>query len=162
MTEIQVSGAFGGFMRIGASVFAFFIIGLDIPLFSVLTRYNLVNSGLCSECLANTLVVYIPWALSWLLYQGNDVASLLSWGGVLFTSFVAFILPLALAFHILQRYDAEGSIQVYGRWFTSKSAQKWTLILLLLVASLAVVVAICGLSYSLLAVFVNWRRLASS
>jgi len=133
-------------MRIGASIFAFFIIGLDIPLFSVLTRYNLVNSGLCSECVANTLVVYIPWALSWLFYKGDNVASLLSWGGVLFTSFVAFILPLALALFSLQREDAEGSINVYGRCLKSKFAQKWTLILLLVVASLAVVVAICGLA----------------
>lgn len=37
-----------------------FIIGLDIPLFCVLTGYNLTHSGLCSEWFANLIVVWIP------------------------------------------------------------------------------------------------------
>ena len=142
----MVSGAFGDLMRVGASIFAFFIIGLDIPLFSVLTRYNLVNSGLCSPWVANTLVVYIPWGLSWLFYQGNDIATLLSWGGVLFTSFVSFILPLAVAFYILLRHESPGSIRVYGTYLTSKKALTVSLIVLLLMATVAVIVAIWGLS----------------
>ena len=142
----MVSGAFGDLMRVGASIFAFFIIGLDIPLFSVLTRYNLVNSGLCTPWVANTLVVYIPWGLSWLFYQGNDIATLLSWGGVLFTSFVSFILPLALGLYILVTHENPGSIQVYGSYLTSKKALIVSLIVLLLMASVAVMVAILGLS----------------
>jgi hypothetical protein len=140
----MVSGAFGNAMRIGASIFAFFIIGLDIPLFSVLTRYNLVNSGLCSKPLANTLVVYIPWGVSWLFYQGNDIADLLAWGGVLFISFVAFILPLTLALYTLTPYETKGSITVgcsQAKW-----ARTWSLIVLLSSASFAVAVAIWGLA----------------
>jgi hypothetical protein len=142
--EPMVSGAFGNAMRIGASIFAFFIIGLDIPLFSVLTRYNLVNSGLVSKPVANMLVIYIPWGLSWMFYQGNDIADLLSWGGVLFTSVVAFILPLALALYTLLRCDVEGSIKVgfsQALW-----ARKWSLIVLLCSAIFAVTAAIWGLA----------------
>ena len=61
MLEPMVSGAYGGGLQIMGSFFAFFIIGLDIPLFSVLTRYNLVHSGMCSNQMANLVVVWIPW-----------------------------------------------------------------------------------------------------
>lgn len=99
----MTSGAFGTPLRIGASIFAFFIIGLDIPLFAVLTRYNLVNSGLCSTRVANVFVVYLPWSLSWLFYQGSAVSELLAWGGILFTGALAFLLPLYLAIRVLRQ-----------------------------------------------------------
>lgn len=141
-----VSGAFGKPLRIGASLFAFIIIGLDIPLFSVLTRYNLVNSGLCSERLANWLVVYIPWGLSWIFYQGSAIATLLSWGGVLFTSAVAFILPLALALYMLI-YEADilGTIDVYDKAISSQSGKKRAVVILLVTAIASVVYAFVGL-----------------
>jgi len=114
MLEPMVSGAYGGGMQIAASLFAFFIIGLDIPLFSVLARYNLTNSGLFSESTANLMVVWIPWFSSWILYQGDSIGQLLNWCGVLFTSAVAFILPLYLALRVLVGTDENGSIHVYG------------------------------------------------
>lgn len=141
-----VSGAFGTPLRIGASFFAFIIIGLDIPLFSVLTRYNLVKSGLCTERVANWLVVYIPWGLSWTFYQGNAIADLLSWGGVMFTSLVAFILPLALALYTLVYYpDVHGAIAVYGRLIQSNIGKRISVSALLIVAIVSVGYAIQGL-----------------
>jgi len=141
-----VSGAFGKPLRIGASLFAFIIIGLDIPLFSVLTRYNLVNSGLCSERLANWLVVYIPWGLSWVFYQGSSIASLLSWGGVLFTSAVAFILPLALSLYLLTyKADLVGAIDVYGQVIQTQTGKKRVVIVLLVTAFASVAYAFVGL-----------------
>jgi hypothetical protein len=65
-----------------------------IPLFSVLTRYNLTHSGLCSERTANRLVVWIPWLLFWLFYQGETIGELLSWGGAFLTSTIAFYLAV--------------------------------------------------------------------
>jgi amino acid permease len=43
MLEPMVSGAYGKGLQLTGSLFAFVIIGLDIPLFSVLCRYNLVS-----------------------------------------------------------------------------------------------------------------------
>jgi hypothetical protein len=142
-----VSGAFGVPLRISASFFAFIIIGLDIPLFSVLTRYNLVNSGLCNETLANWLVVYIPWGISWTFYQGTAVSSLLAWGGVLFTSLVAFILPLALSLYtLLYRVgDEDGSVDVYGGFIRSIQGKKRALWALLVTAIFGVIYSIIGL-----------------
>jgi hypothetical protein len=141
-----VSGAFGTPLRIGASFFAFVIIGLDIPLFSVLTRYNLVNSGLCSKSMANILVVYIPWALSWAFYQGNAIADLLSWGGVFFTSAIAFILPLMLALYMLIKSRGnQGTVNVYCGLIQSRYAKIISVFGLLVMAMLSVGYAIKGL-----------------
>ena len=144
MLESMMSGAFGTSMQLGASFFAFMIVGLGIPLFSVLTRMNLTGSGLCSERFGNILAVYLPFGVAWLLYQGEAVTELLSWGGVMFTSIVAFILPLLLALHTVLEFESKGSIQVYFGFFTSKWSQVVSLVVLLVVAVISVVVAVLG------------------
>lgn len=80
-----------------------------------------------------------------MLYQGDSVKQLLAWGGVFFTSVVAFILPLLLALHTVLGYAAKGSIQIYGGWFESPKSQRNALIILLGLACLSVVCAIIGL-----------------
>jgi hypothetical protein len=143
MLSPMVSGAYGEGIQIAGSMFAFFIIGLDIPLFCVLTRYNLTHSGLCTERWANVLVVWIPWMTSWIFYQGDAIKELLDWGGVLFTSVVAFLLPLYLALRVLKTTDRVGSIHVYGRPVSGQNQIK-SLYVLLLVAVVAVICAIGG------------------
>lgn len=154
MLESLMSGfLFGTSMQLGASLFAFMIIGLGIPLFSVLTRMNLVGSGLVSHQVGNALAVYWPWSISWMLYQGKAVTQLLSWGGVLFTSAVAFLLPLVLTLHTVLDYDTiQGSIQVYGggasqRFLSSKRNQVVALVVLLTLAVLSVSAALVGQFY---------------
>jgi hypothetical protein len=105
MLAPMVSGAFGAGIQAASSLFCFFIIGLDIPLFCVLTRYNLSKLLPGRPTLVNALVVYIPWGLSWVLYQGDAIGTLLDWGGVLLTSAIAFLLPLYLAYRVLLYTD---------------------------------------------------------
>jgi hypothetical protein len=144
----MTSGAFGTPLRIGASIFAYFIIGLDIPLFAVLTRYNLVNSGLCSTRLANILVVYLPWSLSWLFYQGSAISELLTWGGILFTGMLAFLLPLYLAVRVLDSTSGEnyvpGSVDVYLGLVKTQVAERRVTITILILALFCVLGAIVG------------------
>jgi hypothetical protein len=140
----MMSGAFGTAMQLSASIFAFCIIGLGIPLFSVLTRLNLTGSGMFTRSGANVLAVYLPFAASWLMYDGAAVTKLLAWGGVVFTSFVAFVLPVALALHAVKKFDNEGSISVYWGYFTSKRAELNSLRVLLFFAIAAIVAAIVG------------------
>ena len=70
MLASLMSGAYGLPIQIGASIFAFFIIGWGIPLFSVLARLNLIGSGgeyqqpLCSRFTANIFAVYAPFGVS--------------------------------------------------------------------------------------------------
>lgn len=148
MLESMESGVHGVGLQIGASIFAFFIIGLGIPLFSVLTRMSLTGSGLCSKPVANILAVYLPFSVGWLLYKGEAVKDLLSWGGVICTSLIAFMLPLLVALHTVEEYDYHGSIDVYSRYFpilqNSKRAQTHALRVLLVLAVLSIIAAIIG------------------
>ena len=144
MLESMMSGAFGTMLSLGASLFAFAIVGLGIPLFSVLTRLNLTGSGLCSLRTGNMLAVYGPFAAAWMLYAGKAITKLLSWGGIIFTSLVAFILPLILSIYVVRTNDAVGSILVYGGWYKTKAAQLTTLYVLITFACLSIFVAILG------------------
>lgn len=145
LLDPMVSGAFGPGVQVAASVFAFFIIGLDIPLFSVLTRYNLTHSGLCSVNLSNWLVVWLPWGIGWAFYAGDSIGMLLSWGGVLLLSSVAFLLPLFLAYRTLKTKPEEaGAVEVYGPFLKTPKEQKVALRFLLVTATVSVVIAILG------------------
>lgn len=145
MLESLMSGVFGPTMQLTASIFAFFIVGLGCPLFSVLSRMNLEGSGLVSHSTANGLAVYLPFLTSWLFYQGDAITQLLSWGGIIFTSLIAFILPLLLALHTLDVTDDKGAVDVYSPFrIASMRSQKTTLKVFLLMAALAIIAAIFG------------------
>jgi len=149
MLESMMSGVFGMQMEVSASIFAFFIIGLGCPLFSVLCRLNLTGSGLVSHRTGNILAVYLPFSLSWLFYQGEALTKLLSWGGIMFTSLVAFILPLLVSIYSLHVSDVEGAIAVYGEsqqgpTKLSKETQKILLYILLTISMVSITAAITG------------------
>uniref|UniRef100_A0A7S2LQG8 Amino acid transporter transmembrane domain-containing protein n=1 Tax=Leptocylindrus danicus TaxID=163516 RepID=A0A7S2LQG8_9STRA len=97
--SVLSSGNMGPVASIFASMFTFFIVGLGIPLFSVLIRLNLVGSGFCSERVGQHLTTTLPWAISWILYQGEFVQILMSWGGILM-SLIVFVAPLYLACNV--------------------------------------------------------------
>lgn len=146
MLESMMSGAYGTSLQLGASLFAFVIIGLGIPLFSVLVRLNLSSKGTCSEWTSKVLAVYLPFAASWFFGNGSAVTKLLSWGGVIFTGLVAFILPLVLALYTTtyQDEDNPGYIAVYGSWFQDKASHATSLRALLVLVVLSVMVALGG------------------
>jgi len=159
--ESIMSGALGLPTQIGSSIFAFFIVGLNIPLFSILARLSLTGGGnenrdnsignqFCSVPVANILSVYLPFGFSWLFYQGSMVTILLSWGGMIFTSLVSFLLPLALALYVVTNKfeDFKGSVKVYP-WhlndiLSSKESQIHALRVLLCMSIVLVATAIAG------------------
>jgi len=144
MLQSMMSGVFGKFTEISSMVFAFFIIGLGIPLFSVLTRLNLTGSGLCNDFTANILAVYFPWGTAWLLYTGGKTTALLGWGGIFFSSIIVFIAPLALALRVVKQSDIQGSVAVYGKYFQEHSQQASVLIALLFASVISIVLAVFG------------------
>ena len=107
---------------------------------------NLTGSGLVSHQVGNILAVYLPFSLSWLFYQGDAITELLSWGGIMFTSLVAFILPLLISIHALDTTEKEGVIAVYGEKYSSmsKKTHKILLNILLATAALSILAAIIG------------------
>jgi hypothetical protein len=144
MLQSMMSGAFGELTEVCSMVFTFFIIGLGIPLFSVLTRLNLTGSGLCTERNANLLAIYLPWGTAWMLYSGGKTTALLGWGGIFFTSIIVFIAPLALALHVVLESKTKGSVAVYGPYLQGKRAQEVALFVLLGASVLSIILAVIG------------------
>jgi hypothetical protein len=143
MLESMLSGALGPWIQVGASIFEFYIVGLSVPLYSVVNRLNIMSNGV-SMTTGNLLAVFLPFAMSWFLYDGGAVAKLLAWGGVIFTSAIAFILPIAIALHVATKYGYEGSVVVYFGYIRTVAAEITTLRIMMVMATLSVILAVIG------------------
>ncbi|CAK0875004.1 unnamed protein product [Prorocentrum cordatum] len=77
----------------------------SIPVFSILTRYNLVQSGL-SDGMATFIAVVVPWILSIAFYTGSGFNSISEIGGLATSSVINFIVPAAL-YASARRYASE-------------------------------------------------------
>ena len=95
------------FTRVCGGAFAFAIIGLGIPIFCVLMRYNLVSGG-CNVALATLVAGALPWAASWLVYRGHGIVAVLSWSGLILNSIVDFMLPMCAALATMDTGGAKG------------------------------------------------------
>ncbi len=80
-------------VRLGGGIFAFAIIGLGVPVYCVLMRYNLRAGGL-SEFWSHILAGAGPWAVSWLVYRGHGILEVLSWSGLILNAGIDFIAPM--------------------------------------------------------------------
>ena len=63
---------------------------------------------------------------------------------MIFTSLIAFILPIALTLHVNKVSDKKGSVDVYFGFFKGKRAELLSLRILLFCAVSAILVAIIG------------------
>ncbi|KNC54154.1 uncharacterized protein AMSG_09933 [Thecamonas trahens ATCC 50062] len=79
-----------------AYIFSLAVIGLGIPLFSIVIRYNLYVSKVCGAKMASFLGVILPWLISWPLYSGNGFELFVAWSSLIVNSFINFGLPMLL------------------------------------------------------------------
>ncbi|KAJ8609829.1 hypothetical protein CTAYLR_008135 [Chrysophaeum taylorii] len=104
--------------RICGGLFAYAIIGLGIPIFCVLMRYNLVAGNVCPPRAATFVSAWLPWCLSFMVYRGHGILALLSWSGLVLNSLVDFILPMLAVLAALKRppkdddHDGGGGVAV--------------------------------------------------
>jgi hypothetical protein len=63
---------------------------------------------------------------------------------MIFTSLVAFVLPVVLTLHVVKEFDQEGSVDVYFGLFKSRRAELLSLRILLFATTIAIVTAIVG------------------
>merc|ERR1712048_1271318 len=82
--------------KVCALLFGIFVVGLGIPVFCIVMRYNLLVGGVCDNLWSTLLGVVLPWALSWLLYRGAAEV-FISASGLVLVSIVSFIAPLVVA-----------------------------------------------------------------
>jgi amino acid permease len=88
--------------RVCAALFGVTIIGCGVPVFCVIIKTGLLASGLCSPRWALFLGGCMPYLLSWMLYQGTILMSILNWAGLVVNGLVAFLLPMVLALKALE------------------------------------------------------------
>lgn len=99
MLELLAShAAVGPLTRVCALLFGVAIIGLGIPIFCVLMRYNLVLGGVCEQGVGAFMGGVLPWLISWAVYQGHAVMNLLTWTGLILNGFIDFLCPVIVAF----------------------------------------------------------------
>jgi hypothetical protein len=64
----------------------------SIPVFSILIRYNLIQSGVPST-IAFTIAIVLPWVLSILFYTGKGFETISEYGGLATSSVINFLIP---------------------------------------------------------------------
>jgi hypothetical protein len=83
--------------RLAAFLFAIVCVGLSVPIFCIMVRYNLIVDGLCGDRTAIFYSVVLPFMTSWLFYHGGAFNLVVSWSGQLNNGPVNFIFPLLVA-----------------------------------------------------------------
>ena len=120
------AGHLGLMSQVTANLFSFFIIGLGIPLFQVVMRYNLVHSEVVSPRVGVLMTSVLPWGLSWMVYQGHGILEVFTWSGLCLNGLVGFMLPVLVSITALglvgggrgliksPKADIEASHTMYG------------------------------------------------
>jgi hypothetical protein len=95
---IDGDGVSGTWVASKVATYVFPIANLlsSIPVFAILIRYNLMNSGICSKHVANVFSVLLPWVFSLFFYAGNQLSTLIAWSSAVLFSFINLIVPFAL------------------------------------------------------------------
>eukprot|EP00629_Pelagomonadales_sp_RCC1024_P006077 CAMPEP_0119285398 /NCGR_PEP_ID=MMETSP1329-20130426/32103_1 /TAXON_ID=114041 /ORGANISM="Genus nov. species nov., Strain RCC1024" /LENGTH=455 /DNA_ID=CAMNT_0007286109 /DNA_START=119 /DNA_END=1483 /DNA_ORIENTATION=- len=94
LDELAASG--DASVRAGTGLFAYAILGLGVPVFCVLMRYNLVAGGM-PLAWAHFCGGALPWLVSWLVYRGHGVLRVLTWSGLVLNASIDFVAPMVLA-----------------------------------------------------------------
>jgi hypothetical protein len=93
--------------KISVYVFSVAVIGLGIPHFAVMIRYNLFVGGLLGSGWSSFWGVAFPWLVGFFLYQGNGFTEFVNWTSILFSGVVNFLVPAALYYKARQLYGEE-------------------------------------------------------
>jgi hypothetical protein len=91
------------FIRVCSMLFAVGIIGLGIPVFTIMMRYNLMMAGMDGKIAVGWANVF-PWAVSWMLYQGDYAEKMMDITGLTTNGAINFVAPLAVAVVVLRKY----------------------------------------------------------
>jgi hypothetical protein len=96
--------------RIAAAVFGVTIIGCGVPIFCIIIKTSLYDSGTCNARGSYFIGAILPYLLSFLMYQGALLIAVLNWAGLIINGLVAFILPLYLTIKAIDRMNVESKI----------------------------------------------------
>ena len=90
--------------RFAAAIFGVSIIGCGVPVFCVMIKNAIYSSRMANAGWSFFWGAVFPYAVSWTLFQGSALMTIMNWAGLIVNGTCAFILPLVLA---LCSYNAE-------------------------------------------------------
>lgn len=95
------------FLQVSTYVFSFCVVGLGIPLYSVVIRYNLYVGGICGRHWSAFWGVVFPWLVSFLFYQGSGLLNFVNLSALYVSGIINFIVPFVL--YIKARHVAKAA-----------------------------------------------------
>lgn len=95
LSVINASSYANLFTRILVYLFPMMVLATTIPVFSIVVRYNLLQSKV-PKLLANFLAVALPWIVVIPFLTGSGLNLILNWGTLIFSSIANFIIPFAV------------------------------------------------------------------
>jgi len=84
--------------RVLVYLFPLMVLATTIPVFSIIVRYNLLQSKLCPKGISNFIAVALPWLVVIPFLTGNGLNDIVNWGTLIFASVANFIIPFLVYF----------------------------------------------------------------
>eukprot|EP01094_Clydonella_sp_ATCC50884_P012688 TRINITY_DN22991_c0_g1_i1.p1 TRINITY_DN22991_c0_g1~~TRINITY_DN22991_c0_g1_i1.p1 ORF type:complete len:508 (+),score=99.46 TRINITY_DN22991_c0_g1_i1:392-1915(+) len=114
----STTGGLNTFAVVLSYAFPLIVLLPGIPVYSIIVRYNLIETELCGLKWANFWGVLFPWIVSIPFLTGDGFVNLLNWSSLFINGIVNFIIPMLL-FIVMRRmsklkwYEYEGSVQTH-------------------------------------------------
>lgn len=78
----------------------------SIPIFAIMMRYNLIENHVCNNSIATAYSVFVPWIIAVLVYTGSGFTTIITFSGLIVSSFVNFIVPPMLYIHYCNKWTS--------------------------------------------------------
>jgi len=95
LSVINASSYANLFTKILVYLFPLMVLATTIPVFSIVVRYNLIQSHI-PKIWANFFAVVLPWIVVIPFLTGNGLNNILTWGTLFFTSIANFVIPFVV------------------------------------------------------------------
>jgi len=109
LSVINTSDQANAFDKVLVYLFPLMVLATTIPVFSIIVRYNLIQSRVFHKGVANFIAVVLPWIVAIPLLTGAGLNSVLNWGTLIFSSMANFIIPF-LVYEKACRFREKASV----------------------------------------------------
>lgn len=97
LSVINTSPQSNAFDKVLVYLFPLMVLATTIPVFSIIVRYNLMQSKV-QKGIANVIAVVLPWIVVIPFLTGNGLNAIINWGTLVFASVANFIIPFLVYF----------------------------------------------------------------
>ena len=95
--------------QVSVYFFTILVIGLSVPMYSIIVRYNLYVGEVLGKFWSAVWGVVFPWLLAFFFYQGAGFTFFVNWSSLFLNGFVNFVVPFIVWLIAKRRYQ-QGNI----------------------------------------------------